>query len=105
MSEAIIEPPFEARPDRVDHAVIWNKLNAVHGELTVLTDTVGKPGTIDGGVPATGIFSHLNAHHTRIKAFERRWERGVGFAMAAAPSAALIWWLAGDRISAFFHGG
>jgi hypothetical protein len=35
---------------------------------------------------------------------ERLWQRGMGFAMAAAPAAAALWWFAGDKLAKLFHG-
>lgn len=77
---------------------------AKHGvKLDDLIEVVGKPGTPDGGQPATGIFAHLNAHDRRLKKFERLWERGMGFAVGAGPLLIALWWLAGDKIAKLLH--
>lgn len=103
MSVSILEVAVDDRPVRVDHVEIWDKLDKMHTEVRGIADAVGKPGTVDGGVPATGIFAHLNAHNTRIKKFERAWERGIGVAAGACPLIIVLWWLAGDRIAALLR--
>lgn len=81
-----------------NHTTVLRKLDS-------LTEVVGSPGDGPYGERRpSGIFAHLAGHDRRIARGEQMWQRGLGFAMAAAPFAVALWWFAGDKLAKLFHG-
>ncbi len=68
-----------------------------------LTTVIGRPGTPDGGVPATGIFAFLNFHDQRLKRFERLLNKALGAMFVGGPCLLVLWWMAGDKITSLLH--
>lgn len=80
----------------------------LHSAVDELTKLIGSPGSKADGSEATGLYDLAHSLNTRLKPFEKLYYevRGavkVGVPMLAA-SAALIWWLGGDKVSHLFHG-
>ena len=82
---------------------LWDELSRTNDKIDTVLEIIGKPGTPDSGQPASGIFSHLNAHDIRLKTFEKLWEQVKGFGIGAAPLLAALWWLVGDKLAKLFH--
>lgn len=93
----------KVRPMKPDMGDVWDAIARMEDKIDGMSDTIGKPGTPDNGVAASGMFAHLNAHDMRLKQFEKLWERAKGFAIGATPLLAAIWFLVGDKVGKLFH--
>ncbi len=79
---------------------------ATHGLLTDISERLGKPKDHLGG--ATGIYYAVEAVSERVRPFEALWLQVKGsfktMAVVVPIVALLLWFLAGDRITALLHG-
>lgn len=78
----------------------------MHSLVEEMRSLIGTPA--QGSTPATGLHSLIGAVSGRLAWFEKLREqaKGAGYALAIGipTTGALIWFLAGDRITALFHG-
>jgi len=76
------------------------------GLIDSMIKLVGHPE--DGGNKATGLFGLFDGLNGRLGTFEKMRERAKGAAWALGVgipfTGALTWFLAGDRLTALFHG-
>lgn len=100
---ASVSPGGRSRPSQADMNDLWDELSRTNDKIDTVLEIIGKPGTPDSGQPASGIFSHINAHDIRLKTFEKLWEQVKGFGIGAAPLLAALWWLVGDKLAKLFH--
>lgn len=91
--------------DNRQAAALENK--ATHDLLQEVLSSLGKPSN-GPSQPASGVYWAIEGVSTRLKPFEQRWEQVKGALTTAAvilgPTGALLWFVAGDRLSRLFHG-
>jgi hypothetical protein len=109
--EARVVDVFEARRQRPQDRItdVELKISKLEGEhtathtlLTEIRNLIGHP---DNGVgQATGVYAMIKDLNSRMTWFEKARERVIGGAPVAIISGAIIWFLAGDRITKLFGG-
>lgn len=80
---------------------------ATHTLLNAVLERLGTPQNGQSH-PATGLYWAVETVSERVKPFERLWEQVKGsfktVAFLALPMGALIWFLAGSKLTTLFHG-
>ncbi len=103
----------EGRMDAVEQMLVANRQAAADESAvthTLLADVLKSLGHPQDGQaqPATGLYWAIETVSERVKPFERLWEQVKGsfktVAVLALPVAALLWFLAGDKLTQLFHG-
>lgn len=90
-----------------DRQVHHDQNAAVLAMMDEVLIRLGKPKS-DGVHPSTGLYWAIDAVSERVRPFEAFWLQAKGgvktVAILAIPVVALIWFLAGDRLTSLLHG-
>lgn len=80
----------------------------LHGAVEELKKLIGSPGDKADGSDATGLYDLAHSLNARLKPFEKLYYEVRGAVKFGLPvliaAAAVLWWLAGDRIGQLLHG-
>lgn len=105
--------PLTRRMDAVEAAVKKGREDSSRENAGILaavrdvSDRLGHP-TDGEDKPATGLYWRMETMAKKLSPFERRWEQTKAamttVGLMLPPTGALIWFLAGDKLTKLLHG-